>query len=105
MAADRVARERAALEAARAAHTALLATTTTSAAVAGSEQFIVRKRRDLEAALDIHARVLAGHRGQLELVDAARDRLGHARADKEVIERHFARWRTERAKLADRRED
>lgn len=104
-AAERVARERAALEAARIAHTALLGALTTSAIVARSEQFLVRKRRDLDAALDAHARVLADHRGQLDLVDAARDRLGRARADKELIERHFARWRTERARLADRRDD
>jgi hypothetical protein len=31
--------------------------------------------------------------------------LARARADREVIERHFERWRTERKKLLDRRED
>lgn len=96
---------RARLEAARTAQRELVARGTTSTLLARTEQFIVRTRRDLEAALDAHARALAGHRGQLDAVDSARGRLARARADKEVIERHFARWRTERARLAERRED
>jgi len=93
------------LDAARAAQQDLVARGTTSTLLARADQFIVRTRRDLEAALDAHARAQASHRGQLEAVDSARGRLARARADKEVIERHFARWRTERAKLAERRED
>ena len=93
------------LDAARTAQQDLVARGTTSTLLARADQFIVRTRRDLEAALDAHARAQASHRGQLDAVDSARGRLARARADKEVIERHFARWRTERAKLAERRED
>ncbi len=100
-----VAAARAKLETARTAQQELVARGTTSALLARAEQFIVRTRRDLEAALDAHARAEASHRGQLDAVDSARGRLGRARADKEVIERHFARWRTEKARLAERRED
>lgn len=93
------------LEAACTAQQELIARGTTSTLLARADQFIVRTRRDLEAALDAHARAQASHRGQLDAMDSARGRLARARADKEVIERHFARWRTERAKLAERRED
>ena len=93
------------LESARTAQRTLAATGTTSTMLARAEQFIARTRRDLEAAIDAHARAEASHRGQLAALDSARDRLARARADKEVIERHFARWRTERTKLAERRED
>jgi hypothetical protein len=74
-------------------------------AIARTEQFIAKLRRAVELARDEHARAVASHRGQLATVDAARDRLARARADKEVIERHFTRWREDRAKLADRRQD
>jgi len=104
-AARRVDEARAKVDAARSAHTALVAAGTTSVAVVRSEQFIARVRRDHEVAIEAHARAEASHRGQTDAVDAARGRLARARADKEVIERHFARWRTERAKLAERRED
>jgi hypothetical protein len=74
-------------------------------AIARADAYLARLRRDLEAALDELDRANAAHQGQLELVDAARTRLGRARADKEIIERHFARWRDEKRKLAERRED
>lgn len=100
-----VAAARGKLEAARTAQHELVTRGTTSTLLARAEQFVIRTRRDLEAALDAHARALASHRGQLDAVDSARDRLARARADKEVIERHFARWRTEKARLVERRED
>ncbi len=100
-----VAAARGRLEAARSAQQELVTRGTTSALLARAEQFIVRTRRDLEAALDAHARAQASLRGLLDAVDSARGRLARARADKEVIERHFARWRTEKARLAERRED
>ena len=78
---------------------------TSAIAIARSERFITKLRRTVELARDEHARALASHQGQLASVDAARDRLARARADREVIERHFARWRSDRAKLAERRED
>ena len=39
------------------------------------------------------------------VVDEARQKLILARAEREVIERHFARWRDERRKQIERRED
>ena len=103
--ARRVEEARAKLQAARTAQQALVAAGTTSTQLTRADGFIARKRRDLDAVIDAHARAEASHRGQLDAVDTARGRLARARADKEVIERHFARWRTERAKLAERRED
>ncbi|MFN0248881.1 MAG: hypothetical protein ACKV2T_18470 [Kofleriaceae bacterium] len=69
------------------------------------EQYLARLRRDLDGALDELDRAVAAHRGQLDAVDGARTRLARARADKEIVERHFARWRDEKRKLAERRED
>lgn len=103
--ARRVEEARAKLEAARTAQRTRIASGTTSSELARGEHYIVRTRRDLDAALDAHARAEVSHRGQLDAVDSARGRLARARADKEVIERHFARWRAEKAKLAERRED
>jgi len=104
-AARRVDVARTKLETARAAQRTLVEAGTTSATLARAEQFIARTRRDLEAALDAQTRAVASHLGQLDAVDGARGRLARARADKEVIARHFARWRTEKARLAERRED
>src|SRR5215475_8060331 len=51
------------------------------------------------------ALIAAAHDQQIGIVDVARQRLVRARADRQVIERHFERWREDRKKLADRRED
>lgn len=75
------------------------------ASVVGAERYLARLRHELELAEDAHARAVARHRGQLDAIDAARARLVRARAAREVIERHFAAWRAERQRLADRRED
>ena len=96
---------RAAIEDAREQLAARLAHGATSAAILRAERHLARLRRDLEGVLAAQARADAAHRGQLAEVDAARERLTVARAEKELIERHFARWRQERTKLADRRED
>ena len=74
-------------------------------AIALAERHLARLRRDLDAALGELDRATAAHRGQMDLVDAARAKLARARADKEIVERHFARWRDEKRKLAERRED
>jgi hypothetical protein len=77
----------------------------TASSIAIAERHLARLRRDLEQALDELDRATAAHRGQLDAVDAARGRLARARADKELVERHFARWRDDKRKLAERRED
>jgi hypothetical protein len=77
----------------------------TAAAIVRAEQFAQRRRKELDQAIDVQLRAEAAHRGQLAEVDTARGRLAHARGQREVIERHFAQWRTERRKLAERRED
>lgn len=77
----------------------------TAAQHAGHERFLARLRRDLEVAIGEHERCVATHAGTLALLDHARDRLTRARADREVIERHFSRWREERKRIADRRAD
>jgi hypothetical protein len=101
----RVARGRAAIAGACAQRDQLLARGTTAAAVVRLEHHARRLRRALDAALDELRRAEARHRDQLQTVDTARDRLIAARGDREVIERHFAAWRGEQRKLADRRDD
>ncbi|MBA3453135.1 MAG: hypothetical protein H0T42_08585 [Deltaproteobacteria bacterium] len=93
------------LEVARTAQRELVARGTTSTLLVRADQFLSRTRRDLDATLDALARAEAAHRGQLDAMDVARGRLARARADREVIERHFARWRADKARLAERRED
>ena len=81
------------------------ATETTGAQLARADLFIARRRRDLERAIAEEARCEAAHAERQGMVDAARLVLARARADREVIERHFAKWREARQKLAERRED
>lgn len=104
---EHAARARAAFESARSAQVPQTSQTpqTSAAALARTEQFIARRRKELALAVDAQLRAEAAHRGQLDAVDLARGQLVHARAQREVIERHFAHWRTERRKLAERRED
>ncbi len=101
VASDRVQRARTALAAAITARAAR----GIAAAIVRADQFVARLRKDLDQALDAQLRATAVHRGQLAEVETARGKLVHARGQREVIERHFAQWRTERRKLAERRED
>jgi hypothetical protein len=101
----RVEQTRAAVTAALGARDRALAQGTKSTTLAHFEHYVRRLRRDLEAARGALGRAEARDRGQREVVDAARDRLTLARAEREVLERHFAAWRAERRKLAERRED
>lgn len=99
---------RAATAAARdllAAAIAQRATVATGAHLLLVERYVARRRRDLADALDRELRAEATHDTRLGAVDAARMGLARARADREVIERHFARWRDARRKLAELRED
>jgi hypothetical protein len=96
---------RTALSSAVAARDALLCGTTTPAPIVIAEQLVTRRRRELDRALGEELRAEAAHDTQLGSLDEARRRLARARADREVIERHFARWRQARQRLAERRED
>ncbi|HEY0195883.1 MAG TPA: hypothetical protein VGC42_32445 [Kofleriaceae bacterium] len=77
----------------------------TIGALAGADRHLDKLRHELDAAEGARARADARHAGQLDAVDAARARLGRARGQRELIERHFAAWRADRQKLAERRED
>ena len=73
--------------------------------LARADRYIARLRGVLDDAVAEHARARAAHAGKLASLDTARGALTAARADKQVIERHFAKWRTGQQKLAERRED
>jgi hypothetical protein len=104
-AASRVDHARAAIAAATSVRDRALGEGTAMATLAHLDRYVRRLRRELEAAQREVSRAEALHRGQLALVDEARGRLGVARAERELIERHFAAWRAERRKLAERRAD
>ena len=70
-----------------------------------AERFVARRRRELEQALADELHAEAARDSQQGTVDIARRTLARARAERELIERHFARWREGRRKLAERRED
>lgn len=70
----------------------------TAARRALADRFVARRRRELARLEDELSRATGA-------VDSARAGLVRARAEREVIERHFARWREARKKLAERRED
>jgi len=87
------------------ARDALTRTATTPAQLVVADRFIARRRAELDRVLGEELRVEAAHESRLGSLDEARQRLVRARADREVIERHFATWRQTQAKLAERRED
>lgn len=70
-----------------------------------AERYVARMRRVVEAARADELRAEAALANELGEVELARRTLARARADRELVERHFARWREAQRKLADRRED
>jgi hypothetical protein len=99
---------RARTTAARGALTAAITTragASTAAQLSASERFITRRRRELGAACDAELRAELAHDTRLGDIDVARGKLARARADRELIERHFARWRDDQRKLRERRDD
>jgi len=96
---------RAAVTAATAARDSLTRTHTTPAQLVLADRFIARRRAELDRVIGEELRVEAAHESRLDSLDVARQRLVRARADREVIERHFATWRQTQQKLAERRED
>lgn len=103
-ASERVARLR---EAIGLSHAAVQPVTSnaTSLTLLRVERYRTRLRGQLELALidELHARELRD--GKATSADHARDRLALARAARRVVEAHFARWRDDQRKLAERRED
>ena len=94
------------VEAARAVLAKAQATSCESAhELALRDRYIARLRGRLDDAVAEHARARAAHAGKLASLDTARGALTAARADKELVERHFAQWRKTQQKLAERRED
>src|SRR5450432_3258795 len=63
-----------------------------------AERFIARRRHELAAARDEELRAELAHDRRQSEVDSARLQLARARADRQVIERHFERWRDEQKK-------
>jgi hypothetical protein len=86
--------------AARASHAAM-----TPAQLVIEERFVARRRREWADARDAELRARQAHDDRLGVVGVARGQLVHARAERELIERHFARWRETQRKLAERRDD
>jgi hypothetical protein len=70
-----------------------------------ADRFIARRRHELAAARDEELRAELAHDRRQTEVDAARLQLARARADRQVIERHFERWRDEQKKRADNAAD
>lgn len=77
----------------------------TSTAIELRERYLARLRRALDEAKTQLAHAIVAHEAKTSVVDAARVRLVRARADKEVVDRHHAKWREMQAKLAERRAD
>ncbi len=94
---------RRALDAARVAAVPSAATTPERLVIA--ERFVARRRREFAEIRDAELRAEGAHGERLGGVDIARGRLALARAERELIERHFARWRETQRKLAERRAD
>ncbi|HTL37071.1 MAG TPA: hypothetical protein VL326_28245 [Kofleriaceae bacterium] len=94
-----------ALAAAQTARETQLLAGATTTQLARADLFLARRRNDLAQTIAEETRCEAAHSERQGKVDAARLVLARARADREIIERHFERWRNERKKLADRRED
>lgn len=70
-----------------------------------ADAYVARLRRGLDACRADELRAEVAASAQHGEVDVARATLARARADREVLERHFARWREQRRRLAERREE
>lgn len=94
-----------ALAKAIATRTAMAERAATPTPLAGAEQYVTRRRRELDAAVGEELRLEVAVDTQQSGVDVARRTLARARAERAVIDRHFAQWRETRRKQAERRED
>jgi hypothetical protein len=96
---------RSALAAAVAARDALLTDRAPAFAVQRADAFITRRRREVAALTADEVRLETALGDHTSAADRARASLVRARGERELIDRHFARWRDARRKLAERRED
>ena len=99
-AAARVERARLALDAA----TRSPASGTTATELVVAERYRSRMRAALAAARDEELRAWLVHEARTGEVETARARLARARADREVIKRHFATWRETQRKRRENRD-
>lgn len=77
----------------------------TAVELALADRYIARRRKELAASLDEELRSQLAHDQRVGEVELARGQLVRARAEREVIERHFARWREDRRKRAENAAD
>jgi hypothetical protein len=77
----------------------------TAELLAAADRFIARRRRELAAARDEELRAELAHAQKTGEVETARAQLVRARADRELVDRHFARWRETRRKRAENQAD
>ncbi|MEO6777028.1 MAG: hypothetical protein ABI467_29125, partial [Kofleriaceae bacterium] len=77
----------------------------TAAELAVAERFTARRRHELERARDEQLRAELAHDRRTAEVDAARAQLARARADRQLVERHFERWREAQRRAAERQAD
>jgi hypothetical protein len=83
----------------------LLSSGATSTQLAQAERFVTRLRRALADEVAEEVRCEVAHLEREGDADAARLTLRRARAERDVIELHFERWRASQKKLGERRED
>jgi hypothetical protein len=83
----------------------LLSSGATSTQLAQADRFIARLRKALGDALAEEVRCEVAQLERDGHADAARLTLRRARAERDVIERHFERWRASQKKLGERRDD
>jgi len=77
----------------------------TAELLAAADRFIARRRRELAVARDEELRAELAHAHKTGEVETARAQLVRARADRELVERHFERWREARRKRAENQAD
>ena len=78
---------------------------TTAMDLARADRFVARRRGELAIALDEELRTQLAHDEREDEVALARARLARARAEREIVERHFARWRDDQRKRAENAAD
>lgn len=92
------------VEQARIALHAAAASGATATQLVVAERYRSRLRAELAAARDEELRAQLAHDARSGEVETARAQLARARADREVIERHFTAWREAQRKRRENRD-